>query len=145
MERPAITKQTDNNGDPIWVSPGANSQDGMKPLHRCSACYGDVVWVKSNRTGKNYPTDVFKGYHDQRFYMKNSPHFTTCGERQTQRRKRDLMEQAQDLDGYYVGAALWLGVRHPELVEAVCKARDVDRAPLETEWAELGEDVSTLR
>ena len=145
MERPAIIKQTDKHGDPIWISGGANTQDGMKPLHRCAACYGDVVWVKSKRTGKNYPTDVFRGYNNQRFYMKNSPHFTTCGERQIQSRKRSIMEQVYDLDRYYVDAMAWVGHNAKDLIVAIAKARQADCAPLETEWVELGEDVATLR
>ena len=81
--RPAIKKVLDRHGDPIWITGGANAQDGYKPLHRCTACGGDVVWVKSKRTGKNYPTDVFRGYHNQRYYMKAAPHFTSCDERRT--------------------------------------------------------------
>ena len=37
---PAIEKVLDRHGDPIWITGGANAQDGHKALHRCAACGG---------------------------------------------------------------------------------------------------------
>jgi hypothetical protein len=78
---PTVEKILTKDSDPVWITGGAIEQDGSRQLHRCGECGGDVVWVKSHRTGRHYLADVSQGYNGQRFYMKSSPHFKSCGER----------------------------------------------------------------
>lgn len=67
------------NGAPIYVGDGAVAQDGNLKLYRCTGCGDEVVWAKSNRTGRHYLVNVTRGYHDQRFYSKRNAH--DCGAR----------------------------------------------------------------
>jgi len=58
-----------------YASTGAVRQHGGKlPIRLCKFCGTQIVWCKSQRTGKNYPVNVTRGYLDQRFYMGHNFH-----------------------------------------------------------------------
>lgn len=125
--RPILIKVTDANGTQISAGPGANAQDGALPVHQCLACESEVVWAESRRTGKRYLCDVYRGYMDQRFYVKASAHFATCeavrSEKAEQRRAlaaADAREAAEsfercDTDGFLSQWAKGLTSRQREL------------------------------
>ena len=94
--RPQIIKVTDANGVPVNAGPGANAQDGLLPVHKCLACESEVVWAESRSTGKRYLCDVYRGYLDQRFYVKASAHFATCEKIRSEKADRRRAEAAAD-------------------------------------------------
>lgn len=58
------------DGSTINVGTGAVDQtNGSRPLHTCNTCSREVVWVKSNRTGRYYLANVFTGQAGQRYYI----------------------------------------------------------------------------
>lgn len=147
---PAIEKVLKPNGDPIWVSGGANTQDGSKALHRCEECGGEVVWVKSTRTGRHYPADVSRGYNDQRYYVKANPHFTSCGKRVETNQLIDLSHRILEIADEYKRTLAFVQSlgdesEHLDLIDAVFAAWTADDKPLKREFTKLGGNLSTLR
>ena len=62
--------RTHRSPDGAFASTGAVSQTGGSlPIYVCNECNRDVVWAESQRTGKKYLANVFRGYRDQRFYV----------------------------------------------------------------------------
>ena len=73
---PRTTVARDEHNQALYISGGANTQDGVLKLYVCNTCHRDVVWATSNGTGRKYLANVFRGHLDQRYYVKASAH--TC-------------------------------------------------------------------
>lgn len=69
--RPARTRR---NPDGIFITGGAQTQDGALAAYLCNTCNVDVVWATSTRTGRKYLVNVHRGHLGQRFYVKHQPH-----------------------------------------------------------------------
>jgi hypothetical protein len=68
--------RTRRNPDGMFITGGAQTQDGSLPAYICNTCNAEVVWATSTRTGRKYLVSVYRGYQGQRFYVKRQPH--TC-------------------------------------------------------------------
>jgi hypothetical protein len=68
-----LAPTVDENGQRVYAGGGAVDQEGSKPLSTCD-CGAHVVWVKSNKTGKNYLAEAFPKYNGGWYYVKASPH-----------------------------------------------------------------------
>lgn len=74
MTEARTTAITTDQGQPVYTSGGANTQDGNLKLYRCNTCRREVVWATSNNTGRKYLADVYTGQSGARFYVKASAH-----------------------------------------------------------------------
>ena len=61
-----------------YAGEGAVNQGGPLPIRQCNTCGRDIVFAKSNRTGKFYAVTVHTGYKGQPFYVKANAHFSDC-------------------------------------------------------------------
>ena len=61
-----------------YAGEGAVNQGGPLPIRQCNTCGRDIVFAKSNRTGKFYAVTVHTGYKGQPFYVKSNAHFSDC-------------------------------------------------------------------
>jgi ssDNA-binding Zn-finger/Zn-ribbon topoisomerase 1 len=113
-----------------FASVGAvNQKDGSKRIHICDRCHSEVVWVKSEKTGKSYLCLVSKGYHDQRFYVGRN--FHNC----------DEIVARQEAETAFYGRA----EKSAEFVTAIQKANaEGDTAEVERLMAEYDEWVESL-
>ena len=62
------------NTTTVWASDGAVNQGGSKQVKLCNKCNAEIVFCQSKKSGKWYPVNVSRGYHDQRFYMGHNVH-----------------------------------------------------------------------
>jgi hypothetical protein len=68
------TAEKNSQGRPVYISGGANRQDGQLKLYTCNTCHRLVVWATSARTGKLYLANVYQGESGIRYYVKASAH-----------------------------------------------------------------------
>lgn len=93
-----LTNLTDDRGCVVHAGPGATAQaDERLTIKICGECQSYVVFVKSNRTGKFYLADVFRGHKYGFYYVKASPHFKTCAKRAIERQIVDLENELKEL------------------------------------------------
>ena len=67
-------QRTRRSPDGHSATGGAVRQDGPLPIYICNACGNDVVWATSTKTGRKYLANVYRGYLNQRYYVKRSAH-----------------------------------------------------------------------
>lgn len=91
----------DQSGNPLRANAGAQRAQGdRRNIKQCDKCSGLVVFVQSSKTDKWYLADVFAYQGEDRdsgqfYYMKNSPHFKTCG---TKQNNVTAVEITQEID-----------------------------------------------
>lgn len=73
--KPKRTRPLYEDGQLRYAGVGAVSQhEGSVPVHLCNTCGDEVVWVRSERTGRNYLANVSRGHHRQRYYIGANVH-----------------------------------------------------------------------
>lgn len=69
------------NGHNVYASTGGVAQSGGKlKIMECNDCHHEVVWVKSQKTGRFYLVNVRKNHNGARYYAGNDVH--KCQEEQ---------------------------------------------------------------
>jgi hypothetical protein len=65
------TRSTSSKAVPerMFASSGATNQEGSKPIFTCD-CGANLVWVKSQRTGKNYLAECFPYANGDAWYYR---------------------------------------------------------------------------
>lgn len=84
------------NGYNVYASTGAVAQSGGKlKIMECNDCHHEVVWVKSQKTGRFYLVNVRHGHTGARYYAGHDVH--DCQKEQAYNAKvRGMMEGAQE-------------------------------------------------
>jgi len=95
--RPELTDILNEYGRQSYASDGAVAQGGSLKMKRCGACGGEVVFVQSKKSGKWYLADCFRKYNGGYYYVKASPHFKTCAERQERQEAYRIHAERQEL------------------------------------------------
>jgi len=68
------------NGNATYATGGAvNQHDGSIKIMRCLACYHEVGWCTSSKTGRYYLVNIQQKYNGGSFYMGHDIHKCTGG------------------------------------------------------------------
>lgn len=122
--RPELTDLLHDDGTKRYANGGAVNQQGSRPIKRCGACGGLVVFLKSKRTGRFYLADCFPyASGDAYYYVAQSPHFKTC-ERKLADRAESARREANADAGRTFTAIVFAATEHGASGEIACRIAD---------------------